>query len=128
MPRINVNLNEVQDSQFETFTEGLHAVEIQPSTKMKQSEAGAYIQIIAKCIEGDMEGKMIGWNCSLLPNALWDLKAMMVALGIEWEDDGFDLEELFEEKLVVNVTHREWPIGSGEMRNQVEGDYYTYGA
>jgi hypothetical protein len=125
MARINVNLNEVSDSQFELFPEGIHHVQIQPSTKLKQSDSGPYIQVIAKGMSDDIENKLIGWNCSLLPTALWNLKNMLIAIGMEWDEDGFDLEDLYEQELMIHVTHREYPVGSGEMRNQVEGDYYS---
>ncbi len=120
MARINVNLNDVE-SGFELFPDGVFPVEIQETTKLKQSDAGPYIMVIAKCTDGEMEDKMIGWNCSLLPNALWNLKAMMEAAGIEWEEDGFDLEELFEAQLMIEVSSYEYPAGSDKYRNQVDG-------
>jgi hypothetical protein len=87
---------------------------------VKKSDAGAYIQVIAKCDDGEMEGKMIGWNCSLLPQSLWVLKSMLEALDQEWDEDGFELEDIFEQQLMIDVTSREYPAGSGEYRNQVD--------
>jgi hypothetical protein len=122
MARINVRLDDVESSSFELFPEGGYIVEIQPSTKLKSSKDGnPGILVIAKCVEGEMEEKVIAWNLSLLPSALWNLKAMMEAMSLEWEEDGFDLESLFEEKVGIRVTHREYPSGSGIIRNQVEG-------
>jgi len=123
MTRINVHLDEIE-SGFELFPDGTYLVTIQPSSKLKKSESGAYIRVIAKCDEGEMEGKMIGWNCSLLPNALWNLKNMLVAIGQEWDEDGFELEDIFEQQLMIDVSSREYPEGSGEYRNQVDG-YHT---
>jgi len=120
MTRINVHLDDVQDSSFELFPDGPYLVTIQPSSKLKKSDAGAYIQVISKCDDGEMEDKMVGWNCSLLPNALWNLKNMLSALGQEWDEDGFELEDIFEQQLMIDVTSREYPVGSGEYRNQVD--------
>ncbi len=124
MTRINVHLDDVE-SGFELFPDGSHPVEIQPSSKIKQSDAGGpYIQIISKCVEGEMEDKMIGWNCSLLPQALWNLKALLEAIDLEWDEEGFELEDLFEKKVIIDVTSRGYTKpGSDkeEMRNQVDG-------
>ncbi|MCK4818241.1 hypothetical protein KA005_20900, partial [bacterium] len=62
-------------------------------------------------------------NCSLLPQSLWVLKAMLEALGQEWDEDGFELEDIFEQQLIIEVSSREWPAGSGEYRNQVDAFY-----
>ncbi|GEM_PF-2389339 len=123
MTRINVNLNDIE-SGFELFPDGTYLVTIQPSSKLKKSDSGPYIRVIAKCDEGEMEGRMIGWNCSLLPNALWNLKNMLIAIGQEWDEDGFELEDIFEQQLMIDVSSREYPEGSGEYRNQVDG-YHT---
>lgn len=121
MTRINVNLDDVQSNQFDLFPEGFHAVEILPSSKLGQSEGGAFILWLAKCTEGDMEDKMIGWRTYLTPASLWNLKNMLEVMGYEWEDEGFDLEDLFGEALLIKVTHQEYPSGSGEYRNQISG-------
>ena len=123
MPRINVHLDDVE-SAFETFPEGSYVVAIQPSSKVKQSESGAYIQFISKCVEGEMEEKMIGWNCSLLPQALWNIKALVEAAGVEWDEDGFELDDLFEQQVIIDVSTRDYDnpkTGKVEQRNQVDG-------
>lgn len=122
MPRINVNLNEVE-SGFALFPEDNYRVEIQDSSKLKKSDSGAYIRWIAQCTEGEMESNLIGWNTSLLPQALWNVKAMIEALGVEWDEDGFDLEDCFGKELIIQVSQQ--PIESGrrqgELGNQVDG-------
>jgi len=122
MPRINVNLNEVE-SGFALFPEDNYRVEIQESSKLMKSDSGAYIRWIAKCTDGEMEGKLIGWNTSLLPQALWNVKSLMEALGVEWDDDGFDLEACFGEEVIIVVTQRTIEQGrrQGELGNQVDG-------
>lgn len=125
MPRINVRLDDVQSSKFELFPEGLHPVEIQPSSKLRSDDTGPFVQFIAKCIDGEMEDNLIGWRCYLTDAALWNIKNMLEAMGFEWDEDGFELEDLFEEKVIVQNGNQEWPVGSGEYRNQIEG-YFPY--
>ena len=123
MARINVHLNDIE-SGFELYPAGSFVVEIQPTCKIKQSDSGAYIMVIAKCTEGEMEDKMIGWNCSLLPQALWNLKALLEAIDVEWDEDGFELEDLFEKKVIIDVSVREYQkpgAEKAEPRNQVDG-------
>ena len=120
MTRINVKLDDIPDTAFELFPDATYLVTIQSSSKLKKSEEGAYIMVIAKCDEGDMEGKLIGWNCSLLPQALWNLKNMLLAMGMEWDEDGFELEDIFDEQIMIDVSSREYPEKSGEYRNQVD--------
>jgi len=125
MPRINVNLDDIQTSNFELFPEGLHPVRITDSSKLKAGDGKPYIQIIAECIEGEMEGKAIGWRLYLMEAALWNLKGMLEALGFEWDEDGFELEDIYDGELIIKVTHQEYPEGSGEYRNNVS-EYKPY--
>ena len=124
MTRINVHLNDIPDTAFELFPDATYLVTVQPSSKLKKSDEGAYIMVIAKCDEGDMEGKLIGWNCSLLPQALWNLKNMLSAMNMEWDEDGFELEDIFDEQIMIDVSSREYPEKSGDYRNQVDS-YHT---
>lgn len=122
MTRINVNLEDVEGG-FETFPDDTYKVELQTSSKIKKSDAGAFIQWIAKCTEGEMESKLIGWNSSLLPQALWNLKALLKAIGVKWDEEGFELEECYEKELLIDVSTRKFtPEGSDEeeTRNQVD--------
>jgi hypothetical protein len=123
MSRINVNLNDVESSGFMLFPDGPYLVEIQSSSKLMQSDAGAYIRWIAKCIEGEMEGKLIGWNTSLLPQALWNIKAMLEAADVEWDEEGFEIEDVFGAQFIIDVSTRTIEQGrrQGELGNQVDG-------
>lgn len=121
-PRISVNLNEIE-SGFPLFPEDNYRVEIQESSKLQRSDSGAYIRWIAKCVEGEMADKLIGWNTSLLPQALWNVKALMEAMGTEWDEDGFDLEDCFGREVIIQVSQRTIEQGrrQGELGNQVDG-------
>ena len=115
MPRINVNLDDVE-SGFEIYPDGTYSVEIQPSSKIKKSDAGAYILWIAKILDGEFVDKMISWNTSLLPQALWNLKAMLEAIEVEWDEDGFEMEDAFDHKLIVTNEIRQY---DGKDRNNI---------
>jgi len=119
MPRINVNLDDVESgSQFTTLPDGKYLVKIQETSKVGKSANGAYIMWIAKVLEGEFEGKLIGWNTSLLPQALWNLKNMLEAISMKWDEDGFELEDTFGSELFIDVSTRTW---NDEPRNQVDG-------
>lgn len=119
MPRINVNLDDVESSsQFTTLPDGKYLVKLQETSKVAKSANGAYIMWIAKVMEGEFEGKLIGWNTSLLPQALWNLKNMLEAIAMEWDEEGFELEDAFGSELFVDVSSRDY---NGEPRNQVDG-------
>lgn len=122
MPRINVNLKEVE-SGFPLFPEDNFRVEIQESSKLQKSDSGTYIRWIAKCTEGEMEGKLIGWNTSLLPQALWNVLNLMEAIGVEYDEDGFELEDCFGKEVILRISQRTIERGrrQGELGNQVDG-------
>jgi len=115
MARINVNLEDVE-SGFEVYPDGQYIVEIQESSKIKKSDAGAFILWLAKIIDGEYEGKMISWNTSLLPQALWNLKAMLEVIEVEWDEDGFEMEDAFGKELMVVNEIRQY---NGEDRNNI---------
>ena len=121
MPKINVNFNDVRGG-FPLFPEDNYRVEIQETTKLMKSDAGAYVRWIAKCTEGEMEGELIGWNTSLLPQALWNAKNLIEALGVEWDEDGFELEDCFGKEVIISVSQRTIEQGrrQGELGNQVD--------
>ena len=123
MARINVHLDDVESTGFTVFPDGSYRVEVQPSSKLVEFKSGsAGIRWIARCTEGEMEGKLVSWNSSLLPEALWNLKSMLEALGFEWDEDGFELEDTFEKELIVDVSSYHYEKDPPEvLRNQVDG-------
>ncbi len=127
MTRINVKLDDVE-SGFETFPDGSYKVEIQPSSKLKTAKASGAgkISVIAKCLEGEMEDRLISWDCSLQDQALWNLKSMLEAVDLEWEEDGFELEDLFGKVLIIDVTTYHWKDDPpGVMRNSVDAYHHV---
>ena len=119
MSRINVHLDDVE-SGFEVYPDDQFIVEIQESSKVKKSDAGAYILWVGKIQEGEYEGKMISWNTSLLPQALWNLKAMLEVVELEWDEDGFEMEDAFGKILGVENEVRDY---EGTPRNTIINYY-----
>lgn len=128
MPRIKVNLEEVE-SGFATFPEAAYHVQIQPSSKLGLAKGSNMptIKWIAKCMEGEMEGKLISWNTSLQPQALWNLKSMLEAIDLDFDEEGFELDEAFESELFIDVVPYHFEDDPADvMRNQVTG-YHPMG-
>jgi hypothetical protein len=124
MPRIKINLGDVE-SGFGVYPEGWYEVEIQESSKLKTtSDGNPYIMWIAKIVDGEYEGKMISWNTSLQPQALFNLKTMIEACTdakgrtFDWDPDGFDTEALAEYRLMV---HNVPKVVDDVERNQIKG-------
>ena len=115
MPRINVNLTEVE-SDFEVYPDGQYLVEITEKSKItKSSEGGAYIRWIARIVDPEeYEDKLYSWNTSLLPQALWNLKSMMEVIGIAFDEEGFEMEDAFGEQLIIENEVRDY---NGQDRN-----------
>jgi len=128
MPRINVNLDDVEGTGFQLFPDDTYRVEIQPSSKLVEFSTGSPgIRWIARCTEGEMEGKLISWNSVLTPEALWNLKAMLEALGFEWDEDGFELDDVFEKELLIEVSSYHYEKDPADVfRNQVDA-YHSVG-
>ncbi len=120
MPRINVRLDDVE-SGFETYPEGSYLVELQETSKIAKSKTSGEPKItwISKIMEGEFEGKLLSWDTSLQAQALWNLKGMLEQIdGVEWEEDGFELDDCIYQKLTVDVIVEEW---EGTPRNYVRG-------
>ena len=120
MPRINVKLSEVE-SGFEVYPDGQYLIEITDRTKISKSESGAYVRWIAKIIDPEeYEDKLISWTSSFLPQALWNLKNLLEAIEVSFDDDGFELEDTFGEQLLVENQVREY---NGQDRNNIIAYY-----
>lgn len=119
MPRINVKLDDVE-SGFETYPEGSYFVELQETSKIAKSKSSGEPKItwIAKILDGEFEEKLLSWDTSLQDQALWNLKSMLEEIGVEWDEDGFDLDDCTYQKLIVDVIVKDW---EGSPRNYVVG-------
>jgi len=116
MAKINVNLVDVEGG-FEVYPDGEFIIEVSEKSKIKKSEAGAYIMWIGEIIEPEeFAGKLISWSTSLLPQSLWVLKNMMETVDVAFDEDGFEMEDAFGKTIGVENQVREY---NGRDRNNV---------
>ena len=119
MPRINVKLDDVESS-FQIYPEGSYLVELQETSKIKKSKTSGAPKVtwISKILEGEFEGKLLSWDTSLQDQALWNLKGMLEQIRVEWDEDGFELDDCTYQKIIVDVIVEDW---EGTPRNYVRG-------
>jgi hypothetical protein len=114
MPRINVNLVDVE-SGFQVYPDGQYIIEITDKSKIKKTENGANILWIGEIVEPEeFAGKLYSWNTSLLPQALWNLKAMLEAIEVPFDEEGFEMEEAFGKQIGIVNAVRDY---NGQDRN-----------
>lgn len=119
MPRINVKLDDVESS-FQIYPEGFYLVELQETSKIKKSKTSGAPKVtwISKILEGEFEDKLLSWDTSLQDQALWNLKGMLEQIEVEWDEDGFELDDCTYQKIIVDVIVEDW---DGAPRNYVRG-------
>jgi len=119
MARINVRLNDVE-SGFTVYPEGPMLVEIQEKSRVAKSKGSGELKIIwiSKIMDGEFEGKPFSWDTSLQKQALWVLKGMLEVIGLEWDEDGFELDDCIYQQLIVDVIVGDF---EGNPRNYVQG-------
>lgn len=90
----------------------------------ESGEKAEYFAWKFKVIEGDSEGATIYNNTSLKEDALWNLRGLLMAMGLEVPQDAIDvdLDELIGLKVMLHVEHEEW---DGRPRARVV-DYSEY--
>lgn len=120
MPRINVNLTEIE-SGFEIFPDGQYLVELTERSKVAKSDSGPYVRWVARIQDPEeYADKMISWTSSFLPQALWNLKDLLEKVGVDFDVDGFYLEDTFGKMLMVENQVREY---NGQDRNNITAYY-----
>jgi hypothetical protein len=105
--RVTVNMKGVEGRIL--VPEGDYLVSVAEVTVEKGSAAD-YIKWKCEIADGDYEGKALFYNTSLAPQALWNLRTWLEALGSEVPDDemDLDLDDLVGEQLVVTVEHESY--------------------
>ncbi len=113
MPRVNMNLNNVPDN----VEPGWYPVQVESAEiRTTQDGQGEFIRWDLKIIDPDSEFN--GWPLrvntpiKLAPGkdqrALRITKDFLRAAEIEWDEDGFDTEDVLGAELEVQVQHRTW--------------------
>jgi hypothetical protein len=123
MPRINVNLNDVEDQIGEVHPDGETLVRVVDSD-LKDNKAGdaKYINWRLKALNTE-NNKPLYLMTSLKPAALWNLLNFYKGCtGTEegFDPDGFDSEDLHGAELYVQVSQE---IYEGQPQNRVQGPY-----
>lgn len=103
------------------FPEGLTMFEVEEITQeTSESSGNDYLAAKLRCVEGKYEGKFAYDNLSLQPQALWKLRQLMEAGGLEVEDAEMDLdpEELVGLNVMAEVVHEEY---KGKPKTRIAG-------
>lgn len=80
------------ESGGRSIPDGTYVFEVEEITLEKSEEGNDYLKWVFKGIEGKAKGSKLWDNTSLQPQALWRLKGLLEALGVEVPDDEMDLE------------------------------------
>ena len=103
---ITVDLSGVETSG--NIKEGSYLVTVdEVSLEESRNSGKPYIKFIFEVAEGDSKGFKLFHNCSLQPQALFNLKAVLMALGFDIPNQAFDLDldELVGLSCYVEVAH-----------------------
>ena len=117
MPKIGVNLNEVEDVS-KPIPAGQYVVRILKAEKATGSESGEeYIHWEVEIVEGENKGRHLFFNTSLQPKALWNVKKLLeVAKVVINKDGSFNTEDAIGAEFTAVVGQREY---EGKVTNEV---------
>lgn len=120
---MKINAPNMQDVQtgFEPLPAGDYQLKIvECELKTSEKSGNDYLAWKFEVAEGDLLGRAIWDNTSLLPQALWKLKGLLVAAGVpfdEGEDGGFNSEDALGEIVTARVIVEE---GQSGPRNSIK--------
>lgn len=87
---VNVDLSGVEASR-KTIPEGTYEVVVNEATQKDSRDGNPMIAFEFEVSEGAHKGAKLYENCSLQPQALFKLKSVLLALGIDIPNKAFDL-------------------------------------
>lgn len=88
---VNLDLSRVEISR-KAIPEGTYAVVVNKAELTKSREGNNMIKMEFEVTEGPHKGAKLFENCSLQPQALFKLKSVMLALGMNIPEGSFDLD------------------------------------
>lgn len=88
---VNLDLSGVEVSR-KAIPEGTYAVVVNKAELTKSREGNNMIKMEFEVTEGPHKGAKLFENCSLQPQALFKLKSVMLALGMDIPNGSFDLD------------------------------------
>lgn len=106
---ISINMEGVETGT-RLLPEGTYTVKIS-EVEVKESQSGNdYLAFTFTVVEGKNKGAKLFHNCSLQPQALFNLKALLMAIGFEIPKKTFDLDidDLLDRECDVEVAHEKY--------------------
>lgn len=88
---VNVDLSGVEASR-KTIPEGRYSLVVDSATQKSSREGNPMIAFEFSVAEGKYQGSKLYENCSLQPQALFKLKSVLIALGMDIPNKAFDLD------------------------------------
>lgn len=114
------NLQEVEKKSFEPVPPGTYTLEIK-EVEEKQGTKAAYLNIKFEIVDDeDYAGRKVFEMVSLSPDALWKLKELTEALGLDITDE-FDTEDLLGETCEAVLT-----IEKGQLKDKTDPESERY--
>lgn len=120
--RIKVDFSSVSDEEFEPLPPDAYECEVYDVEKRNTESGNPYLAWTFKVVEGQYKGRHLWLNTSLLPQALWKLRAILKRLGVEVPKGvvEIDLLDLLERRCQLVVDIETW---QGVERNRVVDVY-----
>lgn len=88
---VNVDLSGVEASR-KTIPEGVYTLVVDSATQKSSQSGSPMIVFEFSVTEGKYQGSKLYENCSLQPQALFKLKSVLIALGLDIPNKAFDLD------------------------------------
>jgi len=123
MPKIGVNLTAVE--KLQVLPDGTYLLEILPSSSVKRAKTSDIPKICWVCsvLEGEYDGSRAYFETSLAPDALWKVLDIVEALGLSYDEDGFELDDAYGRRVLATLgshTYEERIFQDGESFQAVE--------
>ncbi len=106
---VSVDFSNTESQQ--TVDEGDYLVEVEDVEKKESENSGEpYLALTLKIVEGDFKGSKLYHNCSLQPQALFNLRGVLEALGFDVPSGVMELDpaDMIGEKCGVSVAHESY--------------------
>jgi hypothetical protein len=106
---ISVDLTGVETG-VKAIPEGTYSVKVAEAEIVESQSGNPMVKIVFEVTEGKQKGSKLFENVSLQPQALFKLKALLLALGYDIPDGAFDLDvtELLDLECEVEVAHEKY--------------------
>jgi hypothetical protein len=88
---VNVDLSGVETSR-KTIPEGVYTLVVDSASQKNSQGGNPMIVFEFSVAEGKYQGSKLYENCSLQPQALFKLKSVLIALGLDIPNKAFDLD------------------------------------